>query len=172
MRLTVLPQIVATPFSTGFDHLRLADEAQFRFNIAMRALRSEAGRLPIFGVGHSLGSLLHLLISARYGADRAGNVLLSFNNKPATDSIPFLSPFIAPGARALSPLLSQVRSHPYLRLSSVLSSRLCHAKAFLSFDTGPLTRHCSILFYFYNETATDGSPLPLPASCPSSSPPA
>ena len=59
-------QVVATPFSTGFDHLRLADEAQFRFNIAMRALRNEAGRLPIYGVGHSLGSLLHLLISARY----------------------------------------------------------------------------------------------------------
>ena len=34
--------------------------------------------------------------------------VLSFNNKPATGSIPFLSPFIVPGARALSPLLSSV----------------------------------------------------------------
>ena len=65
--------------------------------------------LPVYGVGHSMGCLQHLLISARYAStSRAGNVLMSFNNKPATDAIPFFTPFIAPGARALGPFLAQV----------------------------------------------------------------
>lgn len=32
----------------------------------MRALGPEVGMLPVYGVGHSLGATLHLLISARY----------------------------------------------------------------------------------------------------------
>ena len=39
-------------------------------------------------------------------------VPVGFNNKPATDSIPFLSPFIAPSARALGPILSQLATSP------------------------------------------------------------
>lgn len=39
---------------------------------------------------------------------------MSFNNKPATDAIPFFSPFIAPGARALGPFFAQVRPSPVL----------------------------------------------------------
>lgn len=41
------------------------------------------------------------------GLNRVG-----FNNRPATDAIPFLSPFIAPSARALGPLLSQLATSP------------------------------------------------------------
>ena len=78
--------------------------------------------LPVYGVGHSMGCLQHLLISARYAStSRAGNILMSFNNKPATDAIPFFSPFIAPGARALGPFLAQVcqqlAPHPVPNLS-------------------------------------------------------
>jgi hypothetical protein len=40
--------------------------------------------LPRYGVGHSLGALLHALIASRYPITSAGNVLMSFNNKPAT----------------------------------------------------------------------------------------
>ena len=42
----------------------------------------------------------------------AGSVLMSFNNNPATDSIPLLSPFIAPSLRSLGPLLSQLATSP------------------------------------------------------------
>lgn len=78
-------QVIATPYSTGFDHLRTADEAQFKFDSVMRCLGSYVEDLPVYGVGHSLGSLIHLLISSRYAIQRAGNVLMSFNNKPATE---------------------------------------------------------------------------------------
>uniref|UniRef100_A0A061SAJ2 Uncharacterized protein n=1 Tax=Tetraselmis sp. GSL018 TaxID=582737 RepID=A0A061SAJ2_9CHLO len=104
--------VIATPYQTNFDHLRIADETQFRFDCAYRALASETSGLPIYGVGHSLGSLVHLLICTRYTVNRAGNALLSFNNRPATDSIPFLSPFIAPGAQMLFPVLQQLVSSP------------------------------------------------------------
>lgn len=35
-------------------------------------------------VGHSLGALLHALIGSRYPIVSSGNVLMSFNNRPAT----------------------------------------------------------------------------------------
>lgn len=37
---------------------------------------------------------------------------MSFNNRPATDSIPFLSPFLAPSAKAVGPLLEQLATSP------------------------------------------------------------
>jgi hypothetical protein len=40
---------------------------------------------------------------------------MAWNNRPATDTIPFLSPFLAPSARALGPLLSQLASPGPLR---------------------------------------------------------
>lgn len=92
--------------------MRIADEAQYKFDNCLRVIREEADDLPIFGIGHSMGALIHLIINARYAVVRSGNILLSFNNRPATDSIPFLSPIIAPGARALGPILNQVKAYP------------------------------------------------------------
>lgn len=43
---------------------------------------------------------------------REGNVLMSYNNRPATDAIPFLSPILAPSARAVGPLLEQLATSP------------------------------------------------------------
>ena len=37
--------------------------------------------LPVHGVGHSNGALLHLLIGSLYAPQNASNVLISFNNK-------------------------------------------------------------------------------------------
>lgn len=113
--------VVATPFSTSFDHLRVADGVHYQFGRAVAALGDEVAQLPVFGVGHSLGSLLHLLICARYSPQRAGNALMAFNNRPATDTIPFLSPVLAPGARALGPLLSQLASPGPLRAAGELA---------------------------------------------------
>ncbi|KIZ06343.1 hypothetical protein MNEG_1607 [Monoraphidium neglectum] len=107
--------VITTPFSTGFDHLRAADEIQYKFDRVASVLAADIGGLPVYGVGHSLGSVLHSLICSRYAPERAGNALMAFNNRPATDTIPFLSPFIAPSARALAPLLSQLATPGPLR---------------------------------------------------------
>lgn len=104
--------VVATPYATGFDHLRTVDEVYFKFSRCIKALGPSVQMLPSYGVGHSLGSLLQVLMCSRYVVPRTGNVLMSFNNRPATDSIPFLSPLIAPSARALGPILSQLATSP------------------------------------------------------------
>lgn len=62
----MLMQVIATPYQTNFDHLRIADEVQFKFDRALRALGPEASMLPIYGVGHSLGCAIHMLICTRY----------------------------------------------------------------------------------------------------------
>lgn len=123
--------IVATPYASGFDHLRIADEAQFKFDRCMRALMDDSKyrplveNLPVYGVGHSLGALTHLLIGARYAVQRKGNVIISFNNRSASDAIPFLSPMVAPMTQNLGPLLAQLTSSPAVRLGAeVALSRL------------------------------------------------
>ena len=45
--------------------------------------------LPIYGIGHSMGCKLHLLIGSLFKVERAGNILISFNNYPVTKAIPF-----------------------------------------------------------------------------------
>lgn len=107
--------VVATPYSTSFDNLRAADEVQYKFSRCMTALQPEIGLLPVYGVGHSLGSMLHTMICARYSPVRAGNALMAYNNRSATESIPFLSPLIAPTARSLGPVLAQLASNGGLR---------------------------------------------------------
>ncbi|EEH60120.1 uncharacterized protein MICPUCDRAFT_3522, partial [Micromonas pusilla CCMP1545] len=108
--------IVATPYAIGFDHLRLADEIQFVFDRCVRSLGKEYDTLPVYGVGHSMGALMHALIGSRYKLpDRVGNVLISFNNKPATDAVPLFTPVVAPGLQArsnLSPLFNGISSSP------------------------------------------------------------
>jgi len=104
--------VIATPYSTGFDHLRIADESQFKFDRALRSIGNEVVGLPVYGVGHSLGTVIHLLICARYAVARSGNAFLSYNNRNAVEVVPFLSPLIAPGARLLGPLLAQISASP------------------------------------------------------------
>lgn len=79
-------EIIATPFSTSFDHRYSSDEAYFNFNNGLKYLISKglSPDLPQFGLGHSLGSLFHILICNQYATDRTGNILMSFNNKPAS----------------------------------------------------------------------------------------
>lgn len=59
-------QVIATPYNTSLDHLRVADETQFKYDRCLRSLGPEVGALPCYGVGHSLGATLQLLISSRY----------------------------------------------------------------------------------------------------------
>lgn len=108
--------VVAVPYSTGFNHTRIADEVQYKFDRCMASLgrhldTADAPTLPVYGIGHSLGSLVQLLISVRYASQRAGNVLISFNNTPL-DDVPLIAPFLGPASRVVGPLLSQISTSP------------------------------------------------------------
>ncbi|KAH9328916.1 hypothetical protein KI387_001024, partial [Taxus chinensis] len=107
--------VIATPFASGFDHLRIADEVQFKFDRSLRFLQDNVLDLPTFGIGHSLGTVIHLLIGARYAVQRNGNIFMSFNNKEASSAIPLFSPVIVPMAQSFGPILSQLTSSPTIR---------------------------------------------------------
>ncbi|GAU40612.1 hypothetical protein TSUD_189890 [Trifolium subterraneum] len=113
--------IIATPYASGFDHFLIADEVQFKFDRCYRTLQETVKDLPIFGVGHSLGSLVHLLIGSRYAVQRSGNVLMAFNNKEASSAIPLFSPVLVPMAQNFGPLLSDIFSSPTLRAGAEMT---------------------------------------------------
>ena len=86
--------IIATPFVNTFDHLAIARNVLNRFESILDRLQTNnllgQGYLPIYGVGHSMGCKLHLLIGSLFSVERSGNILMSFNNYPVKKAIPFL----------------------------------------------------------------------------------
>lgn len=82
--------VVATPYSLSFDHLETCDAVIQRFETIAPMLAQQYGAVPVVGVGHSCGALLHLLITSLFpDTPRAANALVSFNNKPIKDAVPF-----------------------------------------------------------------------------------
>mmetsp|Transcript_9811 Transcript_9811/g.9476 ORF Transcript_9811/g.9476 Transcript_9811/m.9476 type:complete len:455 (-) Transcript_9811:96-1460(-) len=89
--------IVATSFSTRFDYLTVCDQVISRFERVAPSLARQYGAVPVIGVGHSLGALLHLLVTCLFpDTPRAANVLISYNNKSVQESVPFLDEIFAP----------------------------------------------------------------------------
>lgn len=86
--------VIATPFVNTLDHTAIARNVLNRFESILERLRLKnllAQRyLPIYGVGHSMGCKLHLLIGSLFEVERAGNILISFNNYPVRRAIPFV----------------------------------------------------------------------------------
>lgn len=115
--------VIATPYASGFDYFLIADEAQFKFDRCLRLLQEEVHDLPTFGIGHSLGSVIHLLIGSRYAVQSNGNVLMSFNNKEASVAIPLFSPVLVPMAQSIGPFLSQIVSSPTIRLGAEMTMK-------------------------------------------------
>lgn len=94
--LTALAQdgflIIATPFINTVDHRAIATEIYWKLQRTLRYLQEYELRgrdLPIYGLGHSMGCKMHLLICSEFAVQRAGNILISFNNFPVEKSIPF-----------------------------------------------------------------------------------
>lgn len=84
---------IATPFVNTFDHGAIAQEALTTFEQGYTFLcrqRPELRTLPVYGLGHSMGCKVHLLMGSLCGVERAGNILISFNNYPARKAIPLL----------------------------------------------------------------------------------
>lgn len=95
--------VIATPFVNTFDHLTIAQETRITFEQGLAYLckqRPELAKLPIYGLGHSMGCKVHLLIgsektaSKKISHERAGNIFISFNNFPARKSIPMLEQIV------------------------------------------------------------------------------
>jgi len=89
--------VVATPFVNTLDHAAIAKSVWQSFERTLEQLHSTAvlrkRYLPIYGLGHSMGCKLHLLIGSLFPIERAGNILISFNNYAAGDAIPLVQQF-------------------------------------------------------------------------------
>ena len=113
--------VIATPFAVSFRHAEAAGKVSSAFQEAFKELSGEDGNgsgvglyswavrdevtgrpLPVHGVGHSMGSLLHLLSCSLFAAgnDRASNVLMAYNNRPVGDAVPVSRDALAGAARA------------------------------------------------------------------------
>ncbi len=58
---------------------------------------SEYGAVPVVGLGHSCGSLLHMLITSLFtDTPRAANAFISYNNRPVGEAVPFFEELIVP----------------------------------------------------------------------------
>ncbi len=104
--------IVATPFVNTMDHTTIAQRVLRLSNLAIDHVQTQILRnryLPIYGIGHSMGCKLHLLIGSLFPQERAGNILISFNNYPAKRSIPLVEQFTE-FSRLTSQFLSQMKN--------------------------------------------------------------
>lgn len=94
--------VVATPYRLEFDYLSICDKVITRFEAAALPLADEYGGLPVVGIGHSCGALLHSLITSLFPeVPRAGNVLVSWNNRPVEEAIPGFESTVIPVSRAV-----------------------------------------------------------------------
>jgi hypothetical protein len=86
--------IIATPFVNTLDHVAIAQSVLRKFERTLEILQETREirkvYLPTYGLGHSMGSKLHLLIGSLFTVQRAGNILISFNNFAANEAIPLV----------------------------------------------------------------------------------
>lgn len=86
--------VIATPFVNTLDHQAIAESVLLNFERTIERLHYSGELrklyLPIYGIGHSMGCKLHLLIGSLFPVERAGNILISFNNYTAKDAIPLV----------------------------------------------------------------------------------
>lgn len=89
--------VVATPFINTLDHVAIARSVLNGFENTISQLQARSilrkGYLPTYGLGHSMGCKLHLLIGSLFSVERSGNILVSFNNYAARDAIPLVQQF-------------------------------------------------------------------------------
>lgn len=90
--------IIATPFINTLDHKAIAVNVLNRLENVLAKLeqqyRINTNSMPIYGMGHSLGCKIHLLVNCLFKVERAGNILISFNNYPLKQAIPFMDQII------------------------------------------------------------------------------
>jgi len=89
--------VVATPYNLSFDYVQTCDMVLERFEEVAIPLAREYGALPVVGIGHSCGALLHVLITCLFpDTPRLANALISFNNQNVQKAIPAFEELVVP----------------------------------------------------------------------------
>ncbi|KAJ4801777.1 initiation factor 4F subunit (DUF1350) [Rhynchospora pubera] len=104
--------VISVPYNVTFNHEMAARQVYERFHACFDGLLEsglpdasisplEISGLPLYSVGHSNGALLQLLVGSYFDEKLPqANAIVSFNNKPATEAVPYFE--------QLGPFMSQV----------------------------------------------------------------
>ncbi|KAG6549348.1 hypothetical protein Mapa_009065 [Marchantia paleacea] len=124
--------VVAVPYNVTFDHTQAARQIHKKFNTTLNFLRrdgvpfnrlppAEVSTLPIFSVGHSNGALMQVLMGSLCyeGQLPKANAVIAFNNKPASDAVPFFEQ-MGPAFQQASPMFN---SSPFTTLGATFAAR-------------------------------------------------
>jgi len=88
--------VIATPYAVTFEHKVCAECLHSDFLSALDDIRSMDSMsrwvapqsVPIHGLGHSNGALIHAMIASLFAPDNVSNVLISFNNRQVVEAVP------------------------------------------------------------------------------------
>jgi len=95
--------VVTTPFELEFNYVDVCAKLLRRSEEAVEEVRGKFPSLPVHAVGHSCGALLQMILSTMFAEEwkRDSLVLVSWNNKPAKDSIPQLEELVMPFSKMI-----------------------------------------------------------------------
>ncbi|XAR57549.1 hypothetical protein NMG60_11025728 [Bertholletia excelsa] len=108
--------IISVPYNVTFDHAQATREIYDNFHACFEGLSTsgipsmnltaaELVRLPLYCVGHSNGALLQVLAGSYFSEKiPKANVIISYNNRPATEAVPYFEQ-VGPLASQLMPVL-------------------------------------------------------------------
>ncbi|XP_068657953.1 uncharacterized protein [Aristolochia californica] len=117
--------IVSVPYGVTFDHAQATKEVFERFHACMDMLYTcglphanirpdDLIHLPFYSVGHSNGALLQLLTGS-YFTEKIpkANVIISFNNRPASEAVPYFEQF----GPVVSQMMPIVEASPFYEIA-------------------------------------------------------
>ncbi|KAK6915836.1 Protein of unknown function DUF1350 [Dillenia turbinata] len=121
--------IISVPYNVSFDHAEVAQEVHEKFNSCLgRILASGLPDsnltvdnlidLPLYSVGHSNGALVQALVGSYFsdGIPKA-NAIISFNNRPATEAVPYFEQ-LGPLVRQMMPIVEASPMYSLVRNAS------------------------------------------------------
>lgn len=121
--------IISVPYNVTFDHAEAVRAVYERFNACLdmvltsglpdRQLTPEdLAQLPLYSVGHSNGALLQLLMGSYFSEKLPkANAIISFNNRPASEAVPYFEQF-GPLVRQMMPVIEASPVYPMARSAS------------------------------------------------------
>ncbi|MED6144852.1 hypothetical protein PIB30_019472 [Stylosanthes scabra] len=108
--------VVVVPYNVTFDHSEASKQVYERFNTCLDTLltsglsqanlsAAQLRDLPLFSVGHSNGALLQLLTGSYFSEKiPKANVVISYNNRPATEAVPYFEQ-LGPAVSQMMPVV-------------------------------------------------------------------
>ncbi|CAJ1972374.1 unnamed protein product [Sphenostylis stenocarpa] len=117
--------VVVVPYNVTFDHSQAAKQVYERFEACLGTILTsglpqanlspvQLEDLPLFSVGHSNGALLQLLTGSLFSEKiPKANVIISYNNRPATEAVPYFEQL----GPAVSQMMPVMETTPFISIA-------------------------------------------------------